>query len=54
MNACNLGLLESSINSKEFNDSITNKLGYNNKNSNELINSLKLKLIILKMNIILL
>ena len=27
MNAGNLGLLESSINSKEFNDSITNKLG---------------------------
>jgi hypothetical protein len=41
MNAGNLGLLESSINSKEFNDSITNKLGLQQQDSNELINRFK-------------
>lgn len=41
MNASNLGLLESSINSKEFNDSITNKLGLQQQDSNELINRFK-------------
>ena len=41
MNAGNLGLLENSINSKEFNDSITNKLGLQQQNSNELINRFK-------------
>lgn len=41
MNAGNLGLLESSINSKEFNDSITNKLGLQQQESNELINRFK-------------
>lgn len=41
MNAGNLGLLESSINSKEFNDSITNKLGLQQQESSELINRFK-------------
>lgn len=41
MNAGNLGLLESSINSKEFNDNITNKLGLQQQDSNELINRFK-------------
>lgn len=41
MNAGNLGLLESSINSKEFNDSITNKLGLQQQDSSELINRFK-------------
>lgn len=41
MNAGNLGLLESSINSKEFNDSIINKLGLQQQDSNELINRFK-------------
>lgn len=41
MNAGNLGLLESSINSKEFNDSITNKLGLQQQDGNELINRFK-------------
>lgn len=41
MNAGNLGLLESSINSKEFNDSITNKLGLQQQDSIELINRFK-------------
>lgn len=41
MNAGNLELLESSINSKEFNDSITNKLGLQQQDSNELINRFK-------------
>lgn len=41
MNAGNLGLLESSINSKEFNDSITNKLGLQQQESRELINRFK-------------
>lgn len=44
MNAGNLGLLESSINSKEFNDSITNKLGLQQQDSNELINRFKTKI----------
>lgn len=41
MNAGNLGLLESSINSKEFNDSIANKLGLQQQESAELINRFK-------------
>lgn len=41
MNTGNLGLLESSINSKEFNDSITNKLGLQQQDSIELINRFK-------------
>lgn len=41
MNIGNLGLLESSINSKEFNDSITNKLGLQQQESSELINRFK-------------
>lgn len=41
MNAGNLGLLESSINSKEFNDSIVNKLGIQQQESGELINRFK-------------
>lgn len=41
MNAGNLGLLESSINSKEFNDSIANKLGLQQQESVELINKFK-------------
>lgn len=41
MNAGNLGLLESSINSKEFNDSIINKLELQQQDSNELINRFK-------------
>ncbi len=41
MNAGNLGLLESSINSKEFNDSIANKLGLQQQESSELINRFK-------------
>lgn len=54
MNAGNLGLLESSINSKEFNDSITNKLGLQQQDSIELINRFKTEINNLKMNIILL
>ncbi|WP_419056091.1 hypothetical protein, partial [Gemmiger sp.] len=41
MNAGNLELLESSINSKEFNDSIVNKLGIQQQESGELINRFK-------------
>lgn len=41
MNTGNLGLLESSINSKEFNDSIINKLRLQQQESNELINRFK-------------
>ena len=41
MNAGNLGLLESSINSKEFNDTSTYKAGLQQQDSIELINRFK-------------